>query len=151
MTWVISLFGWLVRFVAGSWRSTAGWFVWEKNTILTENLRSFTTSHSQTNRLNFFQTPRNMSFRSTLWGAPWILEVRSTFLADLSWWSWSVWLEKLGTELGRLSRKITWKLCQTPPRLQQGHVVFFSHLHKSGIFFVYSMYKFVVSNGIKVS
>ena len=46
-----SLFGWLVRFVAGSWRSTAGWFVWEKNTVPAENLLSFTTSHSQTNRL----------------------------------------------------------------------------------------------------
>ena len=48
-----SLFGWLVRIVVGSWRSTAGWFVWEKNTVSTENLRSFTTSHSQTNRLKF--------------------------------------------------------------------------------------------------
>ena len=46
---IFSPFGWLVRFVAGSWRSTAGWFVWEKNTILTENLRLFTTSHSQMN------------------------------------------------------------------------------------------------------
>ena len=44
------MFGWLVRFVAGSWRSTVGWFVWEKNTVPTENLRSFTTSHSQTNK-----------------------------------------------------------------------------------------------------
>ena len=34
---VYSLFGWLVRFVAGSWRSTADWFVWEKNTVLTRN------------------------------------------------------------------------------------------------------------------
>ena len=48
-----SLFGWLVRYVAGSWRSTAGWFVWEKNTVSAKNLRSFTTSHSQTNRLWF--------------------------------------------------------------------------------------------------
>ena len=46
-----SMFGWLVRFVAGSWRSIAGWFVWEKNTVPAGNLRSFTTSHSQTNRL----------------------------------------------------------------------------------------------------
>ena len=50
-----SLFGWLVRFVAGLWRSTAGWFVWEKNTVPAENLRSFMTSHSQTNRLKAFQ------------------------------------------------------------------------------------------------
>jgi len=46
----ISLFGWLVRFVAGSWRSTASWFVWEKNNVLTKNLRSFMISQSQTNR-----------------------------------------------------------------------------------------------------
>ena len=46
-----SLFGWLIRIVAGSWRSTAGWFVWEKNIVLAGNLRSFTTSHGQTNRL----------------------------------------------------------------------------------------------------
>ena len=46
-----SLFGWLVRLVAGSWKSTAGWFVWEKNIIPAENLRSFMTSHSQTNSL----------------------------------------------------------------------------------------------------
>jgi len=46
-----SLFGWLVRFVAGSWRSTADWFVWEENTVSAGNLRSFTTSHIQTNRL----------------------------------------------------------------------------------------------------
>ena len=37
------LFGWL--------GSTAGWSVWEKNTVPAGNLRSFTTSHSQTNRL----------------------------------------------------------------------------------------------------
>ena len=46
-----SLFGWLVRFVAGSWRNSVGWFVWEKNIIQTKNLWSFTTNHSQTNRL----------------------------------------------------------------------------------------------------
>ena len=40
--------GWLVRFLAGSWRNTAGWFVWEKNTIPTKNLRLFRISHSQT-------------------------------------------------------------------------------------------------------
>ena len=47
----IRLFDWLIRIVAGSWRCTAGSFVWEKNTVPAENLRSFTTSHSQTNRL----------------------------------------------------------------------------------------------------
>ena len=46
-----SLFGWLVHIVAGSWRSTTCWFVWEKNTVPTENLRSFMTSHSQMNML----------------------------------------------------------------------------------------------------
>ena len=43
-----SLFGWLVRIVAGSWRSTTDWSVWEKNTVPTKNLWSFMTSHSKT-------------------------------------------------------------------------------------------------------
>ena len=46
-----SMFGWLVRIVAGSWRNTADWFVWEENIILAENLWSYMTSTSQTNRL----------------------------------------------------------------------------------------------------
>jgi len=33
---ITSLFGWLVRFVAGSWRSTADWFMWEKNIVPTK-------------------------------------------------------------------------------------------------------------------
>ena len=47
-----SLFGWPIRFVVGSWRNIVDWFIWEKNIILAENLWSFTTSHSQTNRLS---------------------------------------------------------------------------------------------------
>ena len=34
--------------LAGSRRNTVGWFVWEKNTVPAENVRSFMTSHSQT-------------------------------------------------------------------------------------------------------
>ena len=41
---VDSLFGWLVHIVAGSWRSTVGWFVWEKNTVSTKK-GNFTISY----------------------------------------------------------------------------------------------------------
>jgi len=53
--------------LVGSWRSTAVWFVWEKNTVPAENLRSFTTRHGQTNRLvatAFWTTQRGRSFCS---------------------------------------------------------------------------------------
>ena len=48
--YIYSLLGWLVRIVVSLWRSTVGWFVWKKNIVSARNLRSFTISHSQTNR-----------------------------------------------------------------------------------------------------
>ena len=64
------IFGWLVRIVAGSWRSTVDWFVWEKNTILAENLRSFTISHSQTN-ISLFGRPYRIVDYLLLAGLVW--------------------------------------------------------------------------------
>jgi len=61
----ISLFSWLVWFVAGSWRNTTGWFVWKKNTISIENLRSFPISHSLTNSLDSFGAKQPSFFNCT--------------------------------------------------------------------------------------
>jgi len=51
----ISMFDWLVRFVADLWKSIVDWFIWKKNTVPTKNLWSFTISHSQTNMLYNFR------------------------------------------------------------------------------------------------
>jgi len=115
------MFGWLVRIVAGSWRNTADWFVWEKNTVSAENLRSFTISHGQTNRLwmamkgthNDIIFSKNEGFGIFRWYVPsYFDDAWNEWSSSIAWW-WYVYRHKETKQSTPPAQNSFWKIKKT--------------------------------------
>ena len=130
-----SLFGWLVRIVAGSWRSTAGWFVWEKNIVSAGNLWSFTTNHSQMNRLwimcHFFIGPCGI-FLLVLVVVSYSTKRHGTVRPHFAFYS-AMWLDDILPRVGFLIAHVSCSCYFTYHALVSPRVVFlFDHVVCSG-------------------